>query len=128
MSELSELRDTEELDKEIRDSAPVSSNAGGGSGGMLQNFFLWRLPMLFVLAANSTQDIHSREGVAIFRAFDHHVSSLDRQLQGFANAVRQLGSSVGLLNATYHLRGALLQIEHLFRENVSASMMYAITA
>jgi hypothetical protein len=65
-----------------------------------------------------TQDNHIREGVATFNAFNSHVSTLDHQLQGFANAIRQLGSSVGLLNATYYLRGSLIQIEYLFRENV----------
>ncbi|KDN36122.1 hypothetical protein RSAG8_11069, partial [Rhizoctonia solani AG-8 WAC10335] len=68
---------------------------------------------------NIAQDTQTREGVATFRAFDNHISSLDRQIQSFANAIRQLGSSVGLLNATYYLRGSLIQIEHLFRENAA---------
>ncbi|CAE6468328.1 unnamed protein product [Rhizoctonia solani] len=102
LSELSDLRDAEDFDKEIRDSTP-----NNGSAGALGN------------AGEAVQDNQAREGVAIFRAFDNHVSSLDRQLQGFANAVRQLGSSVGLLNATYYLRGSLIQIEHLFRENAA---------
>jgi len=93
LSELSELREGEELEREVKDSTPTSADA--------------------------TQDVDSREGVAIFRAFDGQARNLDRKLQGFANAVRQLGSSVGLLNATYHLRGALIQIETLFRENAA---------
>ncbi|KAG8682133.1 hypothetical protein FRC11_000207, partial [Ceratobasidium sp. 423] len=103
LSELSDLRDAEDFEKEVRDSAP--NNGNNGAPG---NF-----------GAETAQDTQAREGVAIFRAFDNHVSSLDRQLQSFANAIRQLGSSVGLLNATYYLRGSLIQIEHLFRENAA---------
>jgi hypothetical protein len=75
--------------------------------------------------ADATQDVDSREGVATFRRFDNHALGLDRQLQKFANSVRPLGSSVGLMNATYHLRGALIQIEALFRENVSYQLIVA---
>ncbi|KAG8732880.1 hypothetical protein FRC10_000546 [Ceratobasidium sp. 414] len=71
------------------------------------------------ISADATQDVNSREGVATFRAFDGYARGLDRQLQSFANSVRQLGSSVGLMNATYHLRGALIQIEYFFRENAA---------
>ncbi|CAE6415966.1 unnamed protein product [Rhizoctonia solani] len=103
LSELSDLRDAEDFDKEVRDSTPNKGNNGAPG-----NF-----------GAETVQDTQTREGVAIFRAFDDHVSNLDRQLQSFANAIRQLGSSVGLLNATYYLRGTLIQIEHLFRENAA---------
>ncbi|KAG9091772.1 hypothetical protein FRC06_000387 [Ceratobasidium sp. 370] len=93
LSELTDLKDEESVEKETKDPGPVSADA--------------------------TQDVNSREGVATFRAFDNHSRSLDRQLQSFANSVRQLGSSVGLMNATYHLRGALIQIEYFFRENAA---------
>ncbi|KAJ1311843.1 hypothetical protein OPQ81_010304 [Rhizoctonia solani] len=102
LSELSDLRDAEDFDKEVRDSAP-----NNGSTGVLGTL------------GEAGPDNQAREGIAIFRAFDNHVSNLDRQLQSFANSVRQLGSSVGLLNATYYLRGSLIQIEHLFRENAA---------
>ncbi|CAE6426142.1 unnamed protein product [Rhizoctonia solani] len=98
LSELSDLRDAEDIDKEIRNPGPNNGNDG---------------------APEKAQDAQAREGVAIFRAFDNHASNLDRRLQNFANAIRQLGSSVGLLNATYHLRGSLIRIEHLFRENAA---------
>ncbi|CEL57328.1 hypothetical protein RSOLAG1IB_02067 [Rhizoctonia solani AG-1 IB] len=102
LSELSELRDAEDFEKEVRDSTPNNGSTGAlGSLGEV------------------TQDNHIREGVATFNAFNSHVSTLDHQLQGFANAIRQLGSSVGLLNATYYLRGSLIQIEYLFRENAA---------
>ncbi|KAG8788489.1 hypothetical protein FRC12_014530, partial [Ceratobasidium sp. 428] len=92
LSELTDLRDEENLEKETKDPG---------------------------ISADATQDVNSREGVATFRAFDNNARSLDRQLQGFANSVRQLGSSVGLMNATYHLREALIQIEYFFRENAA---------
>ncbi|KAG9118896.1 hypothetical protein FRC07_006350, partial [Ceratobasidium sp. 392] len=90
LSELTDLKDDENPEKETKDPG---------------------------VSADATQDVNSREGVATFRTFHSHSRSLDRQLQSFANSVRQLGSSVGLLNATYHLRGTLIQIEHFFREN-----------
>lgn len=71
------------------------------------------------LFTDSLQHGGSREGIVLFRAFDRNAHNLDHKLQSFANAVRQLGSSVGLLNATYHLRGALIQIQFLFQDNVN---------
>ncbi|KAG9122018.1 hypothetical protein FRC07_001768 [Ceratobasidium sp. 392] len=65
----------------------------------------------------TAQDVSSREGMAAFRAFENHSRNLDRQFQSFANSVRQLGASAGLLNAAYHLRGTLIRIEHFFRGN-----------
>ena len=41
------------------------------------------------------------------------------QLRNFANAARQLGSSVGILSSSFHLRKRLAQILHLFRENAA---------
>ncbi|KAG8788488.1 hypothetical protein FRC12_014529 [Ceratobasidium sp. 428] len=64
----------------------------------------------------STSEI---EGVERFRLFDERIHRLDLKLQSFTNAVRQLGSSVGLLNAAYHLRARLTQIQYLFRENAA---------
>ncbi|KAF8708086.1 negative gluconeogenesis, partial [Rhizoctonia solani] len=59
------------------------------------------------------------EGVERFQAFDERIRGLDLKLQAFANAVRQLGSSVGLLNAAYHLRARLRQIQYFFQENAA---------
>lgn len=93
LSELSDLKDEENLlEKETKDPG---------------------------VSADATQDVNSREGIATFRSFENTARNLDRQLQTFANAVRQLGSSVGLMNATYHLREALIQIEYFFRENAA---------
>ena len=41
------------------------------------------------------------------------------QLRNFANAARQLGSSVGILSSSYQLRSRLAQILFLFRENAA---------
>lgn len=41
------------------------------------------------------------------------------QLRNFGNAARQLGSSVGILSSSYHLRERLAQILYLFRENAA---------
>lgn len=47
------------------------------------------------------------------------VRQVDEQLLSFGNAVRPLGSSVGLISSAYYLRARLQQILHLFRENAS---------
>ncbi|KAG8750778.1 hypothetical protein FRC11_010066, partial [Ceratobasidium sp. 423] len=59
------------------------------------------------------------EGIERFQVFDKRIRSLDLKLQAFANAVRQLGSSVGLLSAAYRLRARLRQIQYFFRENAA---------
>ncbi|CAE6502946.1 unnamed protein product [Rhizoctonia solani] len=59
------------------------------------------------------------EGIERFQAFDERIRSLRLKLQSFANAVRQLGSSVGLINAVNHIRTHLIQIRYLFRENAA---------
>ncbi|KDQ13401.1 hypothetical protein BOTBODRAFT_66862 [Botryobasidium botryosum FD-172 SS1] len=59
------------------------------------------------------------EGAEMFHCFDKRVKGLDKQLQSFSNAVRQLGSSVGLLSSAYHLRKRLNDTLHRFRENAA---------
>ena len=41
------------------------------------------------------------------------------QLRTFANAARQLGSSVAILSSTFHLRERLAQLLFLYRENAA---------
>ena len=41
------------------------------------------------------------------------------QLRNFANAARQLGSSVAILSSAFHLRERLAQILYLYRENAA---------
>ncbi|KIO23073.1 hypothetical protein M407DRAFT_215440 [Tulasnella calospora MUT 4182] len=59
------------------------------------------------------------EGAALFNQFNKRVRQVDEQLLTFGNAVRPLGSSVGLISSSYNLRDRLQQILHLFRENAS---------
>ncbi|CAE6415799.1 unnamed protein product [Rhizoctonia solani] len=66
------------------------------------------------------------EGIERFRAFDKRIQSLDLKLQAFVNAARQLASNVGLLNAAYHLRARLRQVQFFFRKN-AAELFDAIT-
>ena len=40
-------------------------------------------------------------------------------MRNFANATRQLGSSVGILSSAFHLRERIVQILFLFRENAA---------
>ena len=47
------------------------------------------------------------------------INNLDRELRNFANAARQLGSSVGILSSAFHLRERLVQVLFLFRENAA---------
>lgn len=45
--------------------------------------------------------------------------ALDKGLQAFQNAARQLGSSVGLLSSAFKLRQRLATVLHIFRENAA---------
>lgn len=47
------------------------------------------------------------------------IKGLDKELQSFINAVRQLGSSVGLLSSAFQLRARLTQLLHLFQLNAA---------
>ena len=47
------------------------------------------------------------------------LNNLDKELRNFSNSARQLGSSVGILSSTYHLRERLTIIGYLFRENAA---------
>ncbi|KAF8595383.1 hypothetical protein BDV93DRAFT_564446 [Ceratobasidium sp. AG-I] len=58
-------------------------------------------------------------GVERFWAFDERIPKFDRKLLAFSNAVRQLGSSAGLLSAVTLLRTRLTKIQSFFRENAA---------
>ena len=51
---------------------------------------------------------------------NRQINALDKGLQEFQNASRQLGSSVGLLSSAYCLRQRLFVVLHLFRENAES--------
>lgn len=51
---------------------------------------------------------------------NRQISALDKGLQEFQNAARQLGSSIGLLSSAYRLRQRLFVVLHLFRQNAES--------
>ncbi len=51
---------------------------------------------------------------------NRQINALDKGLQEFQNASRQLGSSIGLLSSAYGLRQRLFVVLHLFRENAES--------
>lgn len=67
-----------------------------------------------------TVDEHLQKvGAEAFNRFERRIINLDKELRNFANAARQLGSSVGILSSSFHLRERLAQILFLFRENAA---------
>ncbi|KAI5118541.1 hypothetical protein M0805_008482 [Coniferiporia weirii] len=58
-------------------------------------------------------------GAESFFKFQKRINNLDRELRNFANASRQLGSSVGILSSAFYLRERLVQVLFLFRENAA---------
>ncbi|KAF7318793.1 Catabolite degradation [Mycena chlorophos] len=58
-------------------------------------------------------------GAEEFNRFNRRIDQLDKQLRNFANATRQLGSSVAILSSAFHLRGQIAQILFLYRENAA---------
>ncbi|GJE97468.1 WD40 repeat domain-containing protein [Phanerochaete sordida] len=67
-----------------------------------------------------TVDEHLQKvGAESFSKFERRIINLDKELRNFANAARQLGSSVGILSSSFHLRERLAQILFLFRENAA---------
>jgi len=51
---------------------------------------------------------------------NRQINALDKGLQEFQNAARQLGSSIGLLSSAYRLRQRLFVVLHLFRQNAES--------
>ncbi|VDB91362.1 unnamed protein product [Peniophora sp. CBMAI 1063] len=67
-----------------------------------------------------TVDEHLQKvGAEAFHRFARKLNNLDKELRNFSNSARQLGSSVGILSSTYHLRERLTIIGYLFRENAA---------
>ncbi|KAJ7485562.1 hypothetical protein FB451DRAFT_1230279 [Mycena latifolia] len=58
-------------------------------------------------------------GAETFHRFNRRIDNLDKQLRNFANATRQLGSSVAILSSAFHLRERIAQILFLYRENAA---------
>ncbi|KAJ7167367.1 WD40-repeat-containing domain protein [Mycena crocata] len=67
-----------------------------------------------------TVDEHRQNaGAETFNRFHRRIDNLDKQLRNFANATRQLGSSVAILSSAFHLRERIAQILFLYRENAA---------
>ncbi|KAG1850769.1 hypothetical protein C8R48DRAFT_778114 [Suillus tomentosus] len=58
-------------------------------------------------------------GSELFNKFERRMDNLDKELRNFANAARQLGSSVGILSSAFRLRERLTKLLLLFRENAA---------
>ncbi|KAG6908170.1 hypothetical protein DXG01_005870 [Tephrocybe rancida] len=58
-------------------------------------------------------------GAEVFRKFEKRIETLDKELRNFANAARQLGSSVAILSSAFYLRGRLAQLLFLYHENAA---------
>ncbi|KAJ7223731.1 quinon protein alcohol dehydrogenase-like superfamily [Mycena haematopus] len=67
-----------------------------------------------------TVDEHRQTtGAATFHKFQGRIEALDKQLRNFANATRQLGSSVAILSSAFHLRERIAQMLFLYHENAA---------
>ncbi|KAJ7691790.1 hypothetical protein B0H17DRAFT_1062666 [Mycena rosella] len=67
-----------------------------------------------------TVDEHRQAtGAETFHRFQRRIDNLDKQLRNFANATRQLGSSVAILSSAFHLRERIAQILFLYHENAA---------
>ncbi|KAG6815849.1 hypothetical protein H0H87_010765 [Tephrocybe sp. NHM501043] len=58
-------------------------------------------------------------GAETFHRFRRRIETLDKELRNFANAARQLGSSVAILSSAFHLRERLAQLLFLYHENAA---------
>ncbi|KAJ7754565.1 hypothetical protein B0H16DRAFT_1542795 [Mycena metata] len=67
----------------------------------------------------SVDEHRQTAGAETFNRFNRRIENLDKQLRNFANATRQLGSSVAILSSAYHLRGRIAQILFLYHENAA---------
>jgi len=59
------------------------------------------------------------ESVRGFSVFDENANKLDHKLRLCGSSMQLIGISVGVLNATYHLRKALMRLQFLVRENAA---------
>lgn len=66
-------------------------------------------------------------GAEQFFKFEKRVENLDKELRNFANAARQLGSSVGILSSAFKLRERLTKVLFLFRENAASLFPRKVT-
>ncbi|KAF7791637.1 hypothetical protein EIP86_002657 [Pleurotus ostreatoroseus] len=69
--------------------------------------------------ANLKGERNDNSKYSVLKAQLRRILKLDNELRSFANSVRQLGSSIGILSSSYKLRERLLLILHLFRQNAA---------
>ncbi|KAF7360499.1 Catabolite degradation [Mycena venus] len=67
----------------------------------------------------SVDEHRQTAGAETFHKFSRRIENLDKQLRNFANATRQLGSSVAILSSAFHLRERIAQMLFLYRENAA---------
>ncbi|CAA7264399.1 unnamed protein product [Cyclocybe aegerita] len=58
-------------------------------------------------------------GAEVFHKLQRRINNLDKELRNFANAARQLGSSVAILSSAFRLRERLAQLLFLYHENAA---------
>ncbi|KAG5638343.1 hypothetical protein H0H81_000586 [Sphagnurus paluster] len=66
-------------------------------------------------------------GAEAFQKFEGQITNLDKELRNFANAARQLGSSVAILSSAFHLRERLAQLLVLYRQNAASLFPRKVT-
>ncbi|PPQ66540.1 hypothetical protein CVT26_009513 [Gymnopilus dilepis] len=69
--------------------------------------------------APSVDEHLQNAGAQVFYKLQRRINNLDKELRNFANAARQLGSSVAILSSTFHLRDRLAQLLFLYHENAA---------
>ncbi|KAJ6495341.1 hypothetical protein C8R45DRAFT_986874 [Mycena sanguinolenta] len=67
----------------------------------------------------SVDEHRQTAGAASFHKFQSRIEALDKQLRNFANATRQLGSSVAIQSSAFHLRDRIAQMLFLYQENAA---------
>ncbi|RXW18992.1 hypothetical protein EST38_g6867 [Candolleomyces aberdarensis] len=67
----------------------------------------------------SVDEYLQEAGAEAFQKFQRSINNLDKELRNFANAARQLGSSVAILSSGFRLRERLAQLLFLYRENAA---------
>ncbi|KAG2337636.1 WD40 repeat-like protein [Suillus weaverae] len=77
------------------------------------------LPPAFEHDAPTIDEKLQIAGSESFNKFEKRMENLDKELRNFANAARQLGSSVGILSSGFRLRERLAKLLFLFRENAA---------
>ncbi|KAH7885671.1 hypothetical protein F5I97DRAFT_1809446 [Phlebopus sp. FC_14] len=97
------------------------------AGRMFLTAPFWCEGTTAIFVATSVDEKLQTAGAELFLRFEKQVACahcflyfIHVQLRNFANAARQLGSSVGILSSAFKLRERLTKILFLFRENAAS--------